>query len=159
MNKQERIESIIMACLAFDIYQKEQIQYVLATVEHETAGTYKPVKEAYWVKNAEAWRKRNLRYWPYYGRGLVQITWLANYEKFSELMNLDLVNNPDLVMEWQNSLFILCTGMKLGLFTGKKLNDYINDSKQDFIGARKIINGTDRAQHIAGLADRTEVTI
>jgi hypothetical protein len=40
---------------------------VVATTKIETASTFEPVREAFWV--GEAWRKENLRYWPYYGRG------------------------------------------------------------------------------------------
>jgi hypothetical protein len=43
-------------------------------------------------------------------------------------------------------------GMERGSFTGKKLADYFNDKNTDPVGARKIINGTDRAGTIAGIA-------
>jgi len=43
--------------------------------------------------------------------------------------------------------------MERGLFTGKKLSDYITETKTDYVGARKIINGTDHAQKIADLAN------
>jgi hypothetical protein len=42
--------------------------------------------------------------------------------------------------------------MVLGLFTGKKLSDYIGPGKCDYVAARRIINGTDRARLIAGYA-------
>ena len=44
--------------------------------------------------------------------------------------------------------------MKLGTFTGKKLDDYVTLSKSDFVSARRIINGTDRADLIAGYAEQ-----
>jgi hypothetical protein len=40
--------------------------------------------------------------------------------------------------------------MQKGWYTGKKLSDYFNDTVSDPIKARKIINGTDKAQLIAG---------
>jgi hypothetical protein len=47
--------------------------YVLATTQWETAQTFKPVREAFWKD--EEWRRVNLaRYYPYYGRGFVQLT-------------------------------------------------------------------------------------
>jgi hypothetical protein len=42
--------------------------------------------------------------------------------------------------------------MVTGKFTGKKLSDYISGSSVDYIGARRIINGTDRASLVAGYA-------
>src|SRR5438045_92240 len=53
------------------------VAYGLATAWHETAAQMQPVREAYWL--SEDWRKANLRYFPWYGRGFVQITWQANY--------------------------------------------------------------------------------
>jgi hypothetical protein len=41
-------------------------------------------------------------------------------------------------------------GMRDGDFTGKKLADYFSSSKDDPVNARRIINGTDRAETIAG---------
>jgi hypothetical protein len=132
------------------IIKPEAIQYILGTVEHETAGTFKPVREAFWL--SEEWRKKNLSYYPYYGRGFVQITHQKNYEKFSKLLNVDLVKNPDLALELENALFILIYGMKEGLFTGKKLSDFFNKYGSNFIRARNIINGLDRAERVARMA-------
>jgi hypothetical protein len=47
-------------------------------------------------------------------------------------------------------------GMRLGSFTGKKLADYIHGGKADYVNARRIINGLDRAQTIAQYATRFE---
>jgi hypothetical protein len=38
------------------------------------------------------------------------------------------------------------------MFTGKKLADYITKNRVDYVGARRIINGTDRAKLVAGYA-------
>jgi hypothetical protein len=54
--------------------------YALATAAHETAHTMQPVREAFWL--SESWRRTHLaRYYPFYGRGYIQLTWRANYEK------------------------------------------------------------------------------
>lgn len=161
MTRQETIDAIIKECYAQGIKKAEQIQYILATVQHETNDTFKPVKEAYWL--SEKWRKRNLRYYPYYGRGFVQITWESNYKKFSALLTVDqgepvdLVKNPDLALDIKNAIFILVYGMKHGIFTGKNLDDYFNDNGSNFVKARKIINGYDKAEHIALLAQKIEI--
>jgi len=47
-------------------------------------------------------------------------------------------------------------GMRAGLFTGKKLADYINAQGCDYRNARKIINALDRADLIAGYAKTLE---
>ena len=65
-----------------------QLAYVLGTVQRETANTYLPVREAYWL--SEEWRKRNLRYYPAYGRGLVQITWDSNYTRMANIIKKEL---------------------------------------------------------------------
>ena len=146
------VAAIESECIRQGIGLKTQIAYVLATVEWETADTFKPVREAYW--KSEAWRKANLRYFPYYGRGYVQITWKANYAKYGEILGIPLVTNPDRAMEPAIANFILVHGFKHGVFTGKKITDYITRGKTDFIGARRCINGTDKAAKIAAIAVR-----
>jgi putative chitinase len=131
---------------------RNQAAYVMATAWWETAHTVEPVKEAYWVKNAEAWRKKNLRYYPWYGRGYAQLTWERNYIHAGNQLGLDLTTNPEYVMVPDVSAKILVTGSLEGWFTGKKLGDYITLSKSDFKGARRIINGTDKAAAIATVA-------
>ena len=157
MKKSDVISRIINECKKQGMVKPEQIQYVLATVEHETAGTFRPVREAYWIDGAEKWRKKNLSYYPYYGRGFVQITHQKNYEKFGKLLEIDLVGNPDLALGFDVALFILVHGMKSGAFTGRKLDDYFNERGSDFISARKIINGRDRAKRVAVLAQKYRI--
>ncbi|KAG0174996.1 hypothetical protein DFQ28_003422 [Apophysomyces sp. BC1034] len=112
---------------------KFQIAYILATAEHESY--FRPIKEI-----GDAGKP----YAPYYGRGYVQ------YGKF---LHLDLVTQPDLVLKEDVSRVILVHGMSHGWFTGKKLSAYIGGfDHRDYVGARRIINGQDRAQDIAGLA-------
>lgn len=151
--KESTIAAIKAECQKQGIGLPAQVAYVLATTDWETSHTFKPVREAYWKD--EEWRRRNLsRYYPYYGRGFVQLTWEANYRKYSEILGIDLVNAPDLAMEPQNAVFILVHGLKTGAFTGKKLTDYINAQDIDFINARRCINGVDRAEEIAKLAEK-----
>lgn len=146
------VAAIEAECIRQGLTLKTQIAYVLATVEHETNDTFKPVREAYWMP--EWWRKRKLRYYPYYGRGYVQLTWKFNYARYAEILGVDLVRNPDRAMEPAIANFVLVHGFKHGVFTGKKITDYIRQGKTDFVGARRCINGTDKAAKIAGIAVR-----
>lgn len=124
-----------------------QTAYVLATAFHETAHSMKPVREM----GGEKYLKSK-PYYPYVGMGYAQITWLKNYEKASKKLGVDFVKNPKLLLQPKYAVPILVVGMVEGWFTGKKLSDYINASKTDFAGARRIINGTDKASLIAGYA-------
>lgn len=122
------------------------LAYMLATAFHETNRTMQPVREAYWVRNAEDWRRRNLRYYPYYGRGFVQLTWQHNYDRAGDFIGTDLVRNPDLALLPQNAATIMLVGMEAGWFRGDSrgrhtLGRYFNRSVNDPVGAREIING------------------
>lgn len=135
------------------ITNTDQIAYIIATVEHETASSFEPVREAYYLGEPKAENYRQtLRYYPYYGRGYVQLTWDYNYRPYSTITGLDLINDPDLVMRPDVALFVLVHGMKNGTFTGVSLDDCTSNDGFDFIKARQIINGTDKDDHIAAIA-------
>ncbi len=68
------------------------LAYMLATAFHETASKMEPVREAFWL--SEDWRRSHLSYYPYYGRGYVQLTHTANYKKAGDDIGVDLVTNP-----------------------------------------------------------------
>lgn len=148
--KEGTLAAIAAECVAQGIGLPAQIAYVMATVEWETAKTFKPVREAFWL--GEEWRKERLRYYPYYGRGYVQLTWRNNYQRYSTLTGKDLVKNPDLALRPEIALFVLVHGFKTGTFTGRKIGDYIDSDRRNFVGARRCINGTDHDNDIAALA-------
>lgn len=129
----------------------------LATAWWETNKTMQPVREAYWT--SESWRKKNLRYWPHYGRGFVQLTWPFNYEKADEecakmglIQRGELLANLDLAMRPDIAAFIMRKGMVDGWFTGKSFSTYLPSSgvatRAQYIQARRIINGLDKADLI-----------
>lgn len=130
------------------------LAYMLATTFHETANTMQPIAEygkgakyAYGVPDPETGQT-------YYGRGFVQLTWKNNYAKFGQLLGLNLVGNPDLAMGMAAATQIMFIGMTKGMYTGKKLADYLNSNGTDWVNARRIINGTDKAERIAGYAEQ-----
>lgn len=127
----------------------EQLAYVLATVHHETAATMQPITEY----GSESYLKAK-PYWPYVGRGYIQLTWRSNYAKADEKLGLgnELVVNPDKALDHNIAAQVLVHGMRDGWFAGKKLSDYITPTKCDFFNARRVVNGTDRAQMIANSA-------
>lgn len=95
---------------------------------------------------------------PQYGRGLVQLTWDFNYEWADKALNLNgrLLRDFDLALDPEIATRILIKGMEGGAFTGRRLGQYIiaRGTPEAFVNARRIINGTDKAQLIAGYAER-----
>lgn len=114
------------------------LAYMLATVFHETAYTIQPVREY----GKESYLKSK-KYYPWVGEGLVQVTWESNHRKFG-------ATKPGQMLTWPIALRALFEGMIDGVFTGKKLGHYFNEKIEDPVGARKVINGTDKAKLIAG---------
>lgn len=154
--KEGNLKRIIECCKDFNC-TKAQAAYIIATTRWETGNTFMPVKEAFYISRseaaAEAWRKRNLRYYPYYGRGFVQITWEVNYKKYEDLLGLPLVSKPNMVMDPDVAVFILVHGSMNGVFTGKALPEFVAIRKRDYYRARTVINGYDKAKEIAAIAE------
>ena len=102
----------------------------------------------------------------YHGRGFVQLTWKVNYEAMTDHLTsefgktVDLVNKPDLALDPANAAEIMFHGMNVGTFTGRKFSNYFTKKpngkpdKDDWVGARAIINGNDKAPIIAGFGKK-----
>lgn len=140
------------------------LAYMLATAYHETGATLLPIEEWGKGKGRPYGRKLKHSYVPYttpdkiyYGRGYVQLTWYENYELMSRLLYNDkrLLVEPELVMDLKVATEVMFEGMtkgnsSFGDFTGKSLEMYFTPTKEDPVNARRIINGTDKADKIAG---------
>ena len=114
------------------------LAYMLATTFHETGEAMVPVRES-----GSASYLRGKKYWPWVGEGLVQVTWEANARKFG-------ATKPGDCMSWPVALRALFDGMIAGMFTGVGLSLYFCAVVDDPLNARRIINGLDCAQKIAG---------
>ena len=141
-----------------------QMAYMLATIKHETNNTFHPVMEGYYLKSNRIaalysyYRKHNpgalntifpngVDQPTYEGRGYVQITHLSNYRRFN------IENVPEKALEPETAYHIMEYGMANGTFTGKRLQDFVNETETDYYGARRVINGKDKASLIAGYAE------
>lgn len=136
----------------YSINDDRWLAYMFATVHHETDRKMQPVEEYGRGKGMKYGIIDPITNQTYYGRGFVQLTWKANYETLGKVCKVDLVNNPALALEIDISTIILFKGMMNGLFTGKKLSNYFNPTTEDWVNARKIINGLDKAELIADYA-------
>jgi hypothetical protein len=148
-----------------DISDVRWAAYMLATVRWECGGKWQPIEEygkgkgkqygkAVKVTDSDGVTYTN----SYYGRGYVQLTWKANYANIGQKLGLGnlLVLHPEHALEPQTAYNIMSYGMRNGTFTKKKLADFINDETCDYVNARRIINGLDRAEKIAGFAEHFE---
>lgn len=125
--------------------------YMLATTKHETAGTWRPIEE-YGKGAGRKYGKPAANGKAFYGRGYVQLTWAENYQAMGQALGVDLYNHPEFACTPDIAYKIMSRGMRKGSFTGVKLLTYINDNGCDYLHARKIINGMDCAEKIAGYA-------
>lgn len=172
-------ETILAACGNIPLSHKA---YILATAFHETGKLMQPIKEtvaayhkdknpsdatvvsrldASFAKGQLTWVKTP--YWKFdtsgmawFGRGYVQLTHKYNYVKAAEKLGVDMDANPNLAMQPTVAAQVLVRGCMEGWFTGKKLDDYLPD---DYKGARRVVNGTDKAATIATYARQFAVAL
>ena len=126
----------------------KQLAYVLATPYHEVGAAMKPIDEIGRGRGKAYGLPAGPYGHIYFGRGLPQVTWLANYEKASKVVGVDLVRYPERANDLVISAKLQIHGMIYGTFTGARLSDYLTDIKTDFFNARRIINWIDKAEEI-----------
>lgn len=162
---QPQVDGFSIVTAALKGWDVTWVAYALATAWHETAHTMQPVKEyggdayfkrMYDIQGDRPDKARELgNVNPgdgarYAGRGYVQLTARTNYRRFG------IENTPDDAMKPEVAARIMRDGMEQGAFTGKKLADYLPG---DYVNARRIINGRDKAEMIAGYARNFEVAL
>lgn len=143
------------------------LAYMLGTVHHEVDKKMQPINEygsdsyffKMYSKNGDrpkvAARLGNtvdgdgVRF---HGRGFVQLTGRRNYQDMKNRLGVDLVGKPELALDIEVATHVIFEGMIKGTYTGKKLSDYFNPTKEDWKNARRIINGLDKANLIADYA-------
>jgi len=161
------IDGILGAWAELGTSIPRQLSYVLATAHHETGGRMYPIREGFAKNDAQARRiVRHRKYGKpagpyhhvYYGRGHVQLTWLYNYELSSEDAGVDLVKDPDAMLDPVISAKILVIGMLDGRWNGraKGLGAYISSNRADYRNARRTVNVTDKWREIKTLSQTYE---
>lgn len=171
--KQSQVRGLEILLAAVDGLPVRHQAYILATAKHETDDTMEPVRETLAKTDAEAgqrlegaWLKGKLPwvrtpYWRadkdgkrWFGRGYVQLTHKGNYQRAGSRMGVDLVSDPSAALSPMLAARIIVQGMSEGWFTGVKLSDC--DNYRDM---RKVVNGMDKADLIAGYAVKFEAAL
>lgn len=167
---QAQVDGINAIDVAFETYGDKDIRklaYIFATTVRETGGKMQPIHElgsaAYFTKHYEGRgdlgnvvKGDGARF---HGRGYAQMTGRKNYRDWSKRIGVDLVDEPDRVLEPELAARILVEGSMLGTFTNKRLALYINDDKCDYYSARRVINGLDHANEIEANAKKFEAAL
>lgn len=132
------------------------LAYALATFFHETAERMEPIEEYGKGKNYSYGKPAGPYGQCYYGRGYVQLTWEDNYKKGQQYalerygVKCNIHQNANEALVHRTSALVSYDGMIFGWFTGVGLPKYFNGTTEDPINARRIVNGTDKADLIAG---------
>lgn len=161
----------------FKVVDKRHAAYILATSFWETGRTMQAVKEKtdktgeqyffrmYDIKGSRPQVATRLGNTipgdgiKFAGRGQVQLTGRTNYTNMGKYLKLDLVNKPDLLLDTKISARVLVYGLLNGSFTGVSIKKYLTSAKTDYVNARRVVNGVDKAEEIANIARSFERAI
>lgn len=132
------------------ILSEKTLAYAMATAKHEAS--FQPKSEIMAPVGRDAHNDRIARLQnnysggkKYIGRGYVQLTHDYNYKEIGDAIGVDLVNNPEKLLEPK-----IAADAMAAFF---KLKGVSRDAETgDFVLARRHVNGTDKAQEIAATA-------
>ena len=167
------MEGVLNAFASYGDGSRKTLAYALATVYGEVGRGMQPVREGFAKTDASARRAvealarkrgpnsavaRYVQPQPphghvYYGRGYVQLTWKHNYAASSADAGVDLVANPDAVLDPEIGARILIKGLIDGRWNGagKGIAHYLPpNGKDDLRNARRTVNVTDKWEKFAG---------
>lgn len=165
-------EAILDACARYSVVKVHHVAEVLGETYHETGGYMLPIKETVmpshkdknpsddtviqrldaafakgklsWVR-APYWRKdKGGKAW--FGRGPIQTTHRLNYARIGQVLGVDLLSDPDRILDPTIGAASAVVGLRDGLYTGRKLSDYrfpaALDAEPD-LHPRRMVNGKD----------------
>lgn len=126
---------LIVAALQASGINSDLVQVAAAATVATETGTFKPLAE----KLADPARqidlyKAQMRYWPWIGRGFIQITWERNYRLFGSLIGVDLLQDPAKACEPEIAAKILAA-----YFKRVGVADAAN--KENWRVVRRLVNG------------------
>lgn len=161
---------------------KHETAHTFRAIEEYGKGSGRTYGAEISVSHTDAAKKTTVYKNKYYGRGYVQLTWGYNYQRIDEKLGNGTYPNknktkavdynkgftiskpaqsvylhPAKMLEKGNAYTAMVYGMQKGIFTGRKISRYVNAVKTDYFNARRVINGTDKAQAIANYADDFEL--
>lgn len=149
------LDVLVQTAISFRSLIRQHVAYILATAFHET-DRFKAMEEyasgAAYEGRADLGNVKTGDGVRFKGRGFPMLTGRENYRVQSLTAGVDLIENPFLASDPAISALITVHGMIRGDFTGVGLGKYIRPGKIDFINARRVINGTDRAAAISVIA-------
>lgn len=145
----QMVPPVLKACAEMGVSDPAHIAYMLATAEHE--GNFGQHMTEIWKSPpSAAQRGYQGKYGndqpgdgqKYRGRGFVQLTFKANYQRFGDALGIDLVDDPDRAAEPLIASKIMILGMtKLGYRSANLvLSRYGFGDDFQFEQARAIIN-------------------
>lgn len=114
------------------------LAYALATATWETGGALRPLEES-----AES---------PWRGRGFVCASGQDFYARASDLCGVDLVAEPEKLLDPNTAADVLLAGLETGAFTGESIASYFGPEGIDWVGARRTIGDMTQAHRVASLA-------
>jgi hypothetical protein len=158
LTRNENVEILVRTALEYGVTDTRQIAYILATAQHES-DNFRTARE--YDGRGQALRLGYSGGADYYGRGYVQVTHDHRYDRMAEVLGDPRISrDPDIVARdprigGQTTV----VGMVRGLYTGVGLDQFINDHRKDYVGARAVVNGSDQATRIAGYAEAWEQSV
>ncbi len=154
----ESVKAIMNQCLIQSVLDIRCVAYIFASAYYDSYNPRTHPNERLVPTNeiGSSPTLRGLAYYPYYGRSFSQLRYKHHYRSESLRHDLDILYDPDLMLDINVSANTHVYALNNGLHWGRKLGDFIYGNYANYTKCRRCTSNRNGRWEVAEIAFKFE---